>query len=215
MSEPVIPAAPEAPPVPVPDPPATPPAADPAAPASNPWDSPESAKAEIERLRRENGTDRVNAKAKAAEEARIEQAQIIGKALGLIKDDPIDPGVLAEQAASATASARQAQVQLAVFRTAPAGTDVTRLLDSISFGQKLAAIDPADHVAIAAAVGEAVAADPSLVRTGTGLPAFNPAQGSSGAGAPNLDDQIAAATKAGDWRQAIHLQNQKLAAPSR
>lgn len=224
MTTPVDPAsvAPVTPPAPPVDPaaPPTPPA--PGAPAtppvSNPWDTPDSAKAEIERLRRENGTERVNAKAQAAEEARAEFAQTVGKALGLVKDEPIDPKALADQAATATAEARTSRQELAVFRAATGlNADAIALLDSRSFMAKLADVDPSDHLAVAAAVGEAVAGNPGLLKTApsTGLPAYNPAQNSSAGGPPDLEAQIQAAQKAGDMRTAIHLQNQKLSAPPR
>lgn len=60
---------------------------------------------EIERLRRENGAERTNAKAKAADEARAELAQTIGKTLGLVKDDEqADPYRSARADDSASAS---------------------------------------------------------------------------------------------------------------
>lgn len=55
------------------------------------WDDPAAARAEIERLRRENGTDRVNAKTQAAEQAKNELIQSLGKTLGLVKDDNEKP----------------------------------------------------------------------------------------------------------------------------
>jgi hypothetical protein len=79
---------------------------------------PGAAKAEIERLRRENGSARTNAKAQAAEDAKKELAQTIGKALGLVEDEPIDPAKLTESLTTAQADAKQAQVALAVFQNA-------------------------------------------------------------------------------------------------
>lgn len=206
---PSAPAVPQAPAAATPDP-ATPPATDP--PKANPWEDPEAAKAEIERLRRENGTARTNAKAQAATEARNELAQTIGKALGLVADEPVDPAKLTEQLTSEQAKARQAQVELAVFRAAgDAAGDPAALLDSRTFLAKLADIDPSDTAAVTAAITAAVAENPRLgVPAGPRVPAPNPATGSSANGtAPDIDAQIAAATKAGNYGLAISLKRQR------
>lgn len=188
-----------------------------AEPTTNPWDDPKVAQAEIERLRRENGSERVNAKAQAAEEARKELAQTIGKALGLVEDEQIDPAKLTESLTAAQQEAKQAQVALAVYQNAGTVGDPVALLDSTTFLKSVAGIDPSDTAAIQAAIAEAVAANPRLgaAPSDPRTPAPNPAQGSSGAGAPNLDAQIAAAQQSGDTRLAIHLQNQKLAPQGR
>ena len=193
----------------VPDP-ATPPASDP--PKANPWEDPKAAQAEIERLRKENGAARTNAKAQAAEEARNELAQTIGKALGLVKDEAVDPAKLTEQLTSEQAKARQAQVELAVFRAAgDAKGDPAALLDSRTFLAKLADIDPSDTASVTAAIAAAVAENPRLgIPTGTRIPAPNPATGSSANGSdPDYDTQIAAAQKAGNFALAISLKRQR------
>lgn len=128
------------------DPPTDPPpAADkpPAKPADD-TDDPVKLKAQIAALRKENGKDRTDAKTKAAETAKAELAQQIGKALGLVKDDePADPTKLAAQVAESAETARQAQVELAVFKAAsPAGADPMKLVDSRSFMAKVAKLDP-------------------------------------------------------------------------
>jgi hypothetical protein len=173
-----------------PEPVATAPAAEPTEPAkANVWDSPESAKAEIERLRRENGAARTNAKQTAADEARAELAQTIGKALGLVKDDETaDPAKLIEQAQADKAAAQSARVELAVFKAASAvGGDPAALLDSASFLAKVASLDPSDTSAVTAAIQEAVAANPRLgAAPASRVPAPNPAQGSSGSGASGV-----------------------------
>lgn len=51
----------------------------------------------------------------------------------------------------------------------------------------------------------------ALAPEGKRLPAPNPAQGSSGSGAPDADALIAQAQTAGDWKTVVALQNQKLA----
>lgn len=199
-----------------PEPVATAPAAEPTdAPKANVWDSPDAAKAEIERLRRENGAARTNAKQTAADEARAELAQTIGKALGLVKDDaPVDPAKLTEQITAAQADAKKAQVALAVYQNAgPAGADPLALLDSASFQAKVASLDPSDTAALTAAIQEAVTANPRLgAAPATRVPLPNPAQGTSGAGTPNnIDAQIAEAEKAGNFRLSIALKQQRAA----
>ncbi len=183
-----------------------------AEPSGTPWEDPIAAKAEIERLRRENGAARTNAKAQAAEDAKKELAQTIGKALGFVEDEPIDPAQLTESLTVAQSQAKQAQVALAVYQNAGTVGDPVALLDSTTFLKSVADIDPTDTAAITAAIEAAVAANPRLgaAPTDPRTPAPNPAQGSSAGGAPDLDSQIAAAAKAGDTRLAIHLQNQKL-----
>jgi hypothetical protein len=173
-------------------------------------------KAEITKLRRENGNTRTAAKQKAAEEARQELAQTIGKALGLVEDEAADPARLAEQVANSTAEARQARLELAVYRAAGlASVDAAALLDSRTFLEKVADIDLADHLAMQAAIGDAVTANPALAQTAAPRPpAPNPALGSSGAGAPDQNALIEEAKKKGDYKLAIHLENQKLAAPA-
>ena len=187
-------------------------AADPAAKA-NPWDDPVAAEAEIKRLRQENGAARTNAKAQAAEEARTELAQTIGKALGLVKDEPIDPAKLTESLTASQAEAKQARVELAVFRNAAtAGGDPSALLDSSSFLKSLDSIDPSDSAAISAAIRSAVEANPRLAATPAAprVPAPNPAQGASGSGAPSVADLAAQAAASGDFRQSAALKAQHL-----
>jgi hypothetical protein len=199
-----------------PEPVATAPATEPTDTAKvNVWENPETAKAEIERLRRENGAARTNAKQQAADEARAALATEIGKAIGLVKDDaPVDPAQLTEQLTTAQSDAKQARVELAVFRNADAaGADPQALLDSASFLKKAAALDPSDIDGLKAAMTEAVAANPRLgAAPATRVPLPNPAQGTSGAGTPNnLDAQIAEAEKAGNFRLSIALKQQRAA----
>lgn len=174
-------------PAPVPtaptDPPPTP------EPVANPWSNPVAAEAEIKRLRNENGAARTNAKAQAAEDARNELAQTIGKALGLVADEPLDPAKLTESLTTSQADAKQARVELAVFRNAAtAGGDPAALLDSSSFLASLAAVDPSDSAAVTAAIQSAITANPRLgaAPSEPRTPAPNPAQGSSASGAAGV-----------------------------
>jgi len=209
------PAAAATPPVPTPTPPPAPAAPAAPEPTANPWDDPKAAQAEIEKLRRENGAQRTNAKAQAAEDAKKELAQTIGKALGLVQDEPLDPAKLTESLTTSQAEAKQARVELAVFRNAAAaGGDPAALLDSASFLKSLDSLDPADSAAVTAAVQAAVAANPRLgvAPAGPQAPKPNPAQGASGGGTPpNIDAEIDAAVKAGDFQKAIALKQQRAA----
>lgn len=176
-------------PTPVPTPPVpTPPVPAPPVPDAQPsvWEDPAAAKAEIERLRKENGAARTNAKAQAAEEARKELAAELAKILNLNAPET-DPAKLADsltEATKAQAEAKRAQVELAVFRNAGrAGGDPDALLDSTSFLKTLDGIDSHDAAAVEAAIKEAVSTNPRLgAAGGIRVPAPNPAQGTSGAG---------------------------------
>lgn len=166
--------------------PTEPPKAAEQAPKANVWDDPKAAEAEILRLRKENGAERVNAKQAAADEARKELANTIGKALGLVEDETIDPAKLTESLTQSQAEAKQARVELAVFRNAAtAGGDPAALLDSSSFLASLASVDPSDSAAVTAAIQSAITANPRLgaAPAEPRTPAPNPAQGSSASGA--------------------------------
>ncbi|PTU57195.1 hypothetical protein DBB34_05460 [Sphaerisporangium cinnabarinum] len=112
---------------------------------TSPWDDPAKAKAEIERLRRENASARTTAKQTAADEARTALVQDLGKALGLVKDGDTapTPEQLTEQATAARDEARVARVELAVYQRATAHQgDPAALLDSRAFLAKVADLDP-------------------------------------------------------------------------
>ncbi|MGH3996685.1 MAG: hypothetical protein ACRDTJ_04400 [Pseudonocardiaceae bacterium] len=194
-------------------PPTPPPTTPPAEPKANVWEDPKAAEAEIKRLRQENGAARTNAKAQAATDAKNELAQTIGKALGLVKDEPIDPAKLTESLTASQAEAKQARVELAVFRSATsAGGDPAALLDSSSFLRSLDAIDPADSAAVSAAIQAAVTANPRLGAESVGprLPAPNPAQGSSAAPPPTPEELAAQAASQGDWKKSMALKADQL-----
>lgn len=116
-------------------------------------------------LRGEAAASRTNAKATAAEEARTALIQDLGKTLGLVKDgdETPDAGALATQLAEQQATARTAQVELAVYRAATtAGADPTALLDSRAFLDAVKDIDPADTAALTAAITKAITDNPRL-----------------------------------------------------
>lgn len=218
-AQPVTPAPPAAP---APAAPATPVKPEPAAPVPAPATPEETPEQKIERLEAavkaanaEAAKARTTAKQNAADEARKDLAQQIGKALGLVEDEQVDPAKLTEQLSAATTEAKQNAVALAVFHAAAAaGADATALLDSRSFMAKLATVDPADATAVTAAITEAVQANQAFATATTPrLPAPNPALGSSASGAPDAAALIEAARAKGDWKTVIALENQKLVQP--
>ena len=145
-----------------PEAPVTPPEA-PATPAAkDPWEDPAAARAEIEKLRREAASSRVNAKQTAAQEAREQLTQEFGKILGLVKDDaPVTPEHLTQQLTEAQTAAANTARELAIFKAAAdAKADANALLDSRAFLNKVAGIDPTDTAALAAAIGEATTSNP-------------------------------------------------------
>lgn len=152
--------------------------------------------------------------AKAAKAAKADLVQSIGKALGLVVEDkPLDPAELTAQVTAEKAAAQQARVELAIFRAAPtAGGDPAALLDSSSFLRSLEGIDPADQAAVQAAIATAVTNNPRLgVATSPRPPAPIQGQGSGASAPAGLEDQIAAAEKAGDIRTSIALKQQRAA----
>ncbi|MFD9863476.1 hypothetical protein [Streptomyces alboflavus] len=122
--------------------------------------------------RAEAGKQRVTAKQRAADEARTQLAQDIGRALGVVPEgEQADPAHLTEQLTASQAQARQTAVELAVYRAAAAaGADPDALLDSRTFAASLADVDPADAAAVTAAITTAVTANPKLAAAAAGPP---------------------------------------------
>lgn len=155
----------------------------PKAPAQKAGD--ESPGATIARLQKElkaaNGESakaRTTAKKAAADEARTEIVQELGKALGLIKDDdkdaaPPDPAALTAKIEQATAAHRETAVELAVYRGAGKhGADPDALTDSRAFLNSIKGLDPSDdgfNKAVSAAIKKAVEDNPKL-KTGSQAP---------------------------------------------
>lgn len=98
--------------------------------------------------RAEAANNRVKAKdgvQQAAQAARDEVVQSIGKALGLIKDetDNPDPAELTKQIESEREAANSARVELATYRAASKhGADPDALLDSRAFTSAVNKLDP-------------------------------------------------------------------------
>lgn len=182
-------------------------------------DDPGTLHAEIARLHRENTSARTVAKQNAATEAREQLAQEIGKALGLIQDDePIDPAQITAQLASQTEATKRAQTELAVYKAAldpnsAVKADPTALLDSRTFMDKVAALDPTDTAGIDAVIAEAVEANPRLGRPDAAPQVGmkpNRAQGASASPPPTLGDRIQAAEQSGDVKASLSLKSAQL-----
>lgn len=136
--------------------------------------------AELERLRKElrqanadAAKARTTAKKNAAEEAKAELVQQMGRALGLIKDDKDeapDPAKLTAEIERATAAHRETAVELAIYRSAGRyGADPDALTDSRAFLSSIKDLDPSDEgfaKAVSAAIKAAVADNPKLKAQG-------------------------------------------------
>ena len=125
------------------------------------WDYPAAARAEIEKLRKQNGDDRILAKKTAADEARNELLQ----KLGLTKEGEAapDPAQIAKDLAAERTAKTTTARELAIFKAASAaGADPAKLLDSNSFMTSVQGLDPTDGNAVAAAITAAVTANASL-----------------------------------------------------
>jgi hypothetical protein len=163
--------------------------------------------------RAEAGKARITAKQNAADEAVKQLTQDIGKALGLIKDDEnADPAELTKKLTKAQQDARTTAVELAIYKGARgAGGDADALLDSRSFTDSLADIDPADGKAITEAIKAAVKDNAKLrAHQGAGRSGAD-ISGGSGDQPTSLDKQIEEATKRRDFAAVIRLKRQRAA----
>lgn len=151
-------------------------------------DDPDALKAMIADLRKENAASRTNAKAQAADEARQALVQELGKALGLVKDgeDAPKPEELTAQVQAAQQAAREAAIELAVYRGASKHQgDPDALLDSRTFLEKVAALDPKAEdftTKIDAAIKDAVDTNPKLKATLAAARSGNDFTGGTGEG---------------------------------
>lgn len=123
----------------------------------------------ISDARAEAGKSRTVAKANAAQAAEQALAQKIGQALGLVKDDQqATPEQLTQQLAESQKSARETAVHLAAYKAAQTEqARADRLLNSRSFTDKLAQLDPAAAdfgEQLKAAIKAEVATDPDLYK---------------------------------------------------
>lgn len=92
-----------------------------------------------------------------------EQMDALAKALGLKTDEPPDPEKLAAQVTVEQDKARDAQLQLAIYRNAAAAEgNADLLVDSSSFKAATKDIDPADGAAMSTAIKAFVEANPAF-----------------------------------------------------
>lgn len=199
------PATPPAAPAPTPQPPANPvpPAqpTDPQTPPTDPqpndagerYDDPEWTKAEIARLRRERGDERIQAKQNAAEEAKRDLLNTLTVALGGEPDGEQTPtvetltqqvGTISQERDTAQQERDQALRSSAIVRAAvQAGINPARL-DYVEFllGKRddLRGVSPSDDAfggTLTAAIADVIAQDSSLktpgATIGTGGPGFS------------------------------------------
>jgi len=191
------PAAPPAAPAPVPQPPATDPAPTDPKPGedddASPWNDPAKAKAEIERLRRERGDERIEAKRNAAEEAKRDLLNTLTVALGGKPDSEQPPtvesltqkvGEISTERDTIATERDAAKREAAVLRAAVAAGVNPARLDYVEFllGKRddvrgASIDDDAFGATITAAISDEIAKDPSLktpgATIGTGGPGFS------------------------------------------
>lgn len=137
-----------------------------------PWDDPAKAKAEIERLRRENANERVNAKKSAADEARKDLLKEFQK---LVNPEAADGGNLTvedlnKELTRERENARLAALELQVYREASHDKlNAERILNSRSFFNKTKDLDPKSDdfgSKLAEVIQAEVKNDPTLKLTG-------------------------------------------------
>lgn len=155
-------------PAPKPAPPTTAPQQQPTDPTAGDGkveDLPDWAQKIIRDARDGEAKARTNAKQQAANDAKAELAQTIGKALGLVKEDePVDPDKLAADLQNAQGAQRDTALELAIYKAAAtAGADPTKLTDSRSFMASIPTdLDPTNTDAVTAIVKAAVDSNPTL-----------------------------------------------------
>lgn len=187
------PAPPADPPVPTPPTPPSPPADPPADP-----DDGKGGKAAVladlatERDKRQQLEQKVN------DLTTAQQAQMdaIAKALGLKTDDPPDAEKLAAQVAEEQGRARDAQVQLAIYRNAGAAeANADLLVDSSSFRAATKDVDPTDAAAMTTAIKAFVDTNPAFKAT-PGTPPTPPFPGGPRTPAPSQAGSLSEAISA-------------------
>ncbi|UQN29475.1 hypothetical protein [Brachybacterium kimchii] len=153
----------------------------------SPWRDPQKAHVEIERLRRENAKHRTSREAERQEaDAKL---RAVLKAAGIDTGEDADEDPLKAASAArekAETEARQARVELAVHRAAPAvGGDAAALLDSRSFLDRLTDLDPSDQDAITGAIRDAIKDTPRLASTQAAARSSADFTGGTGDSAPS------------------------------
>ena len=158
---------------------------------------------ELERARDQAAKARVGAK-EAAEKAKKELVQDIGKALGLVqdeKDEAPDPAKLQAEIERRTTAHRETAIELAVYRGASKyGADPDALTDSRGFLNSIKGLDPEDEgfaKAVNAAIKKAVDDNPKL-KAAPAAPERTSSDFNGGAGSssePQTIDEIRAARR--------------------
>ncbi|RTE47898.1 hypothetical protein [Actinobaculum sp. 352] len=156
----------------------------------------------IGQLRKENAADRVNAKAKAAEEAEQGILTKILAALGVTNDNkqPTIEEVTA-QLETEKATAKTAQTQIAIMRAGNGIADVDMLLDSAAFTRHIANIDTTDTKALTDAIKTFVTEHPKFspgtqAATGTSTVEHAGGTGENRTPSTSLADAVARVYKA-------------------
>lgn len=143
----------------------------------------------VTNLRHENSRDRHNAKATAAQEAadktKLEMAQAIGKALGLVQEsEEVTTDQLQQRINTMQADGKADKIELEVYRTADKhGANSAALVDSVGFRRAVANLDPADadfSAKVVEASKQAVQANPLLRATPAVVRTGNPFTGGPG-----------------------------------
>jgi hypothetical protein len=154
----------------------------------------------IRDTRAEAGKSRTNAKQTAADEARQAVLDEFAVKLGYKKGET-DPAKLTEQLNDERDTARQARVELSVFRRAAKHDgDPDALLDSRQFQASIAELDPAAadfEAKVEAAIKTAVKDNPKLKKTAPAASGPSGGQFGGGPGGPpkkagSLEDAVAA-----------------------
>jgi len=134
-------------------------------------DLPEWAQKAIRDARADAGKARTSAKQQAADDAKAELAQTIGKALGLVKDDKeqVDPAALTAQLTTAQQAQRESAAELVVWRNhAELKVDAQAVTDSRAFARAIADLDPSSktfEADVKKAAQEAAENNPKLKAT--------------------------------------------------
>ncbi|MGW2932952.1 hypothetical protein ACWDA7_14040 [Streptomyces sp. NPDC001156] len=157
-------------------------------------------KAEAQRLKAE--ADRWKANSRKNENGKKANSDLLAKvaeALGLDAGTKPDADQLTQQLSASQAEVRQSKVEAAVLRTAARlGVDGDALLDSRSFVDSLAELDPSDSAAVEAAVN-AVKSRFQKADTGASAPtppahSGAPISGSPGGSKPITETELAQMT---------------------
>jgi hypothetical protein len=162
-------------------------------------DLPDWAQKIIRDTRADAGKARNDAKQKAADDARAELAQTIGKALGLVKDgdkEKVDPVELTRQLTDSRAETRETKAELVVWRNAAdLKVDAQALTDSKAFANATKDLDPSSETFeadVKKAAQAAVKQNPKLAASqAAGSSSADHAGGSGQDGAPRKPKSMA------------------------